>query len=415
MPTVLYSASAAVRVDAARRFVESVPPAGECLVIGEDRAAADDFVRGLSTREGARFGLRRCSLRQLAAELAATELARRGCVPAAGLNVEAVAARVAFEEREAGTLGRLAAVSRVPSFARTLASTLDELRHARSRWTPASARPPPTLRCWPGATTTSLPRRGSSTGPGCCGRPRRPRQAGNRCRPVRSCCSTSRFPTTPRAHWWKRWRRARRGCSPPCRRVTGARLRRWRNCQASAWSVRRSGRPRRPGAGAPLSVHGRRAATAAGRARRRQRCRVLLRARGGTRVRGDRPRHSEGIGRRRPTGPDGDPGARPARVCGAARDRAEPRRYAGLVCARHAHTRSQRPRAAGAAGVRRRAAVGAAVCGVPFHRPRRRRSAPTAPRPRTLTPGAIPRRPRSCSRRRHCRTRRRRTARIGSR
>ena len=124
VPTVLYSASAAVRVDAARRFVESVPPAGECLVIGEDRAAADDFVRDLSTREGARFGLRRCSLRQLAAELAATELARRGCVPAAGLNVEAVAARVAFEERKAGTLGRLAAVSRVP------ASTLDELRHA---------------------------------------------------------------------------------------------------------------------------------------------------------------------------------------------------------------------------------------------------------------------------------------------
>ena len=130
VPTVLYSASAAVRVDAARRFVESVPPAGECLVVGEDRAAADDFVRDLSTRGGARFGLRRCSLRQLAAELAATELARRGCVPAAGLNVEAVAARVAFEERKAGTLGRLAAVSRVPSFARTLASTLDELRHA---------------------------------------------------------------------------------------------------------------------------------------------------------------------------------------------------------------------------------------------------------------------------------------------
>ena len=51
-------------------------------------------------------------------------------MPAAGLNVEAVAARVAFEERKAGTLGRLAAVSRVPSFARTLASTLDELRHA---------------------------------------------------------------------------------------------------------------------------------------------------------------------------------------------------------------------------------------------------------------------------------------------
>ena len=117
-------------MEAARRFVESVSPAGECVVVGENRDAADDFVRDLAVRRGASFGLRRCSLRQLAAQLAATELARRGCVPAVGLNVEAVAARAAFEERKAGTLERLDAVSRVPSFARTLASTLDELRHA---------------------------------------------------------------------------------------------------------------------------------------------------------------------------------------------------------------------------------------------------------------------------------------------
>lgn len=100
------------------------------MVVGENRDAADDFVRDILKQENGRFGLRRFSLRQLAAQLAATELARRGCVPAVGLNVEAVAARAAFEEREAGTLGRLDAVSRVPSFARTLASTLEELRHA---------------------------------------------------------------------------------------------------------------------------------------------------------------------------------------------------------------------------------------------------------------------------------------------
>ena len=116
-------------MDAARRFIESIEPAGECVVVGETRAAADDFVRDTLQQDGARFGLRRCGLRQLAMQLAEPGLARRGCAPAIGLNVEAVAARVAFEEREAGSLGRLAAVSRVPSFARTLASTLEELRH----------------------------------------------------------------------------------------------------------------------------------------------------------------------------------------------------------------------------------------------------------------------------------------------
>ena len=129
-PTILYSESAAVRLDAARRFTASIPPAGECAVVGDSRGAADDFARGIMQQEGARCGLRRFSLRQLAAQLAAADLARRGRVPAVGLNVEAVAARAAFEERSAGTLGKLDPVSRVPSFARTLAATLEELRHA---------------------------------------------------------------------------------------------------------------------------------------------------------------------------------------------------------------------------------------------------------------------------------------------
>ena len=129
-PTVLCSESAAVRLDAARRFIASVPPAGECTVVAESRDAADDFARAILQQGGARFGLRRYGMRQLAVELANANLARRGCAPAVGLNVEAVAARAAFEERNAGTLGRLDAVARVPSFARTLAATLEELRRA---------------------------------------------------------------------------------------------------------------------------------------------------------------------------------------------------------------------------------------------------------------------------------------------
>ena len=129
-PTILCSESAAVRLEAAREFIASVPAAGECAVVAESRDAADDFTRAILQRDGARFGLRRYGMRQLTVELANTDLARRGGAPAVGLNVEAVAARAAFEERNAGTLGRLDTVARVPSFARTLAATLEELRHA---------------------------------------------------------------------------------------------------------------------------------------------------------------------------------------------------------------------------------------------------------------------------------------------
>ena len=119
-----------MRLEAAREFIASVPAAGECAVVAESRDAADDFARAILQQDGARFGLRRYGMRQLAVELASTDLARRGCAPAVGLNVQAVAARAAFEEGNAATLGRLDAVARVPSFARTLAATLEELRHA---------------------------------------------------------------------------------------------------------------------------------------------------------------------------------------------------------------------------------------------------------------------------------------------
>ena len=99
-------------------------------MIGATRAAADDFARACLQDVPARFGLRRYGLQQLAAQLAAPELAREGRAPAIGLNVQAIAARAAFEAREAGALQRLDQVSRVPSFARTLASTLGDLRRA---------------------------------------------------------------------------------------------------------------------------------------------------------------------------------------------------------------------------------------------------------------------------------------------
>ena len=126
--TIVWSPAAADRLDAARRFLAEQGPAAECLALGESRGAVDDLAREVATSAGAVFGLHRFGLRQLAAQLAGPALARRGCAPGTGLNIEAIAARAAFEEREGGGLGYLGEVARLRSFARTLAATLQDLR-----------------------------------------------------------------------------------------------------------------------------------------------------------------------------------------------------------------------------------------------------------------------------------------------
>lgn len=127
---IVCSAAAAARIEAAHRFVADQGPVADCLAVGESRRAMDDFARDAAARSGASFGLQRFSVRQLAVRLAGPLLGRRGCRIATGLNVDAVAARAAFEARRAGGLGALEAAARLPSFARTLAATLDELRRA---------------------------------------------------------------------------------------------------------------------------------------------------------------------------------------------------------------------------------------------------------------------------------------------
>ena len=122
------SATAAARIAAAHRFLDTVSPATEALLVGASRDAVDDFARELSARRGATFGLHRFSLGQLAARVASTQLARRGLAPATRLGAEAVAARAAFEELEQDTLGYLGPIARLRSFGRTLASTLEDLR-----------------------------------------------------------------------------------------------------------------------------------------------------------------------------------------------------------------------------------------------------------------------------------------------
>ncbi len=126
--TLYLSAAAAARLAAAHRFLDSLSPATEALLVGASRDAVDDFARELSARRGASFGLHRFGLRQLAGRIASTQLARRGLAPATRLGAEAVAARAAFAELERDSLAYLTPIARLRSFGRTLALTLEEVR-----------------------------------------------------------------------------------------------------------------------------------------------------------------------------------------------------------------------------------------------------------------------------------------------
>ncbi|HWO43572.1 MAG TPA: PD-(D/E)XK nuclease family protein [Candidatus Eisenbacteria bacterium] len=126
--TAVQSGSAAVRLRAARRFLDRFEPGDEVLLLGASRGAADDLARAISLERGATFGLHRLSFTQLAARLAVLELATRGRAPATALGHEAVATRAVFEAQNEGALRYFSPVSRTPGFPRALARTLLELR-----------------------------------------------------------------------------------------------------------------------------------------------------------------------------------------------------------------------------------------------------------------------------------------------
>ncbi len=131
MIQVVESASGAERIEAARAFLAALPAAAEVVVVGASRDAAEDLVRRVTATSGATFGIHRTSLTQLAARVAAAELARLGSAPTSALGTEALAARVTFEALGAGALEYFAPVARFPGFARALAATLRELRLAQ--------------------------------------------------------------------------------------------------------------------------------------------------------------------------------------------------------------------------------------------------------------------------------------------
>jgi ATP-dependent helicase/nuclease subunit B len=130
MALAILSASASIRLHEARKFLDTFSPGTEVLLLGASRGAVDDLARTIAMEKGATFGLHRLSFTQLAARLAAAELAANGQAPSSALGYEAVAARAAFEAAKDQSLEYFSPVSHTPGFPKALARTLQELRLA---------------------------------------------------------------------------------------------------------------------------------------------------------------------------------------------------------------------------------------------------------------------------------------------
>ena len=127
---IIESPSAAERLEAAAAFLRTFPPSQPVTIVAATRGAADEIARRIALERGATIGLARFSLTQLAARVAAADLAGRGIAPATSLGGEAVAARVTFDAVAAGSLSYFKSVAATPGFPRALAHTIADLRAA---------------------------------------------------------------------------------------------------------------------------------------------------------------------------------------------------------------------------------------------------------------------------------------------
>lgn len=127
---LVVSASAAVRLGAARGWLATQPRDAECWILAPHGHAGDELAREEAAAHGSRFGLHRFTVDRLAARLAAPELARRGATPATSLTLTAVVTRAIHHVLERGLAGRFAAIARRPGFPHAAVRTIEELRGA---------------------------------------------------------------------------------------------------------------------------------------------------------------------------------------------------------------------------------------------------------------------------------------------
>lgn len=101
------------------------------MIVGASLDAANELARSIAKEKGAAFGWHRLTLSQLAASIAAPELAMRGLVPLSRLGTEAIVTRLVHRLKVEGRLGRYQSVATTPGFPRAIAGVILELRLAR--------------------------------------------------------------------------------------------------------------------------------------------------------------------------------------------------------------------------------------------------------------------------------------------
>ncbi len=125
---LIISQDTAARLAAAVEWLSAYAADAEILILSATKEAGDEFVRNAALAAGARFGLTRLTLNQLASVLAAPVLTRAGRAPASRLVLTAVAARAVHLLLAEGALSYFEPVATRPGFATAVARTLEELR-----------------------------------------------------------------------------------------------------------------------------------------------------------------------------------------------------------------------------------------------------------------------------------------------
>ncbi|WP_079543011.1 PD-(D/E)XK nuclease family protein [Bradyrhizobium lablabi] len=118
------------RIRRASVWLENRAPAEEVVMVGASLDAANELTRNVVKYRGAAFGWHRLTLSQLAASVAASELANKGLTPVSRIATDAIVARFLHNLKADGRLGRFQPIAETPGFPRSIARVITELRLA---------------------------------------------------------------------------------------------------------------------------------------------------------------------------------------------------------------------------------------------------------------------------------------------
>jgi len=127
-PRLIISPDSETRINSAIEWISALSDHAELTLVAASRHAGDNIARTILSPGHARFGLTRITLNQMAARLAAQELASRRLAPSSRLAFAALTARSVHLLLAEDALEHFKPVATKPGFPIAIASTLEELR-----------------------------------------------------------------------------------------------------------------------------------------------------------------------------------------------------------------------------------------------------------------------------------------------